>query len=162
MERDPKSSTNESQTHSEQTQIDESSIFQTRFDFIEKCFFKSRKINTVNDLILKLEQLLVANNTSDCLQTPKSFEKKSRRRLEIEVKDRANIFLDQKGKLIFLPNTVTIEQIAEDYMELKKKHEKLMLESDKTRKLVQGAAAILRSEVSQLKNNMSWPPKVSE
>ena len=44
MERDPKSSTNESQTHSEQTQIDESSIFQTWFDFIEKSFFKSRKI----------------------------------------------------------------------------------------------------------------------
>ena len=44
MESDPKSSTNESQTHSEQTQIDESSIFQTWFDFIEKSFFKSRKI----------------------------------------------------------------------------------------------------------------------
>ena len=93
MERDPKSSTDESQTHSKQTQIDESSIFQTWFDFIEKSFFKSRKITIVNDLVLKLEQLLVANNASDFLQNPKSFKKKKRRRLEIEFKARANIFL---------------------------------------------------------------------
>ena len=162
MERDPRSSTDESKTHSKQTQIDESSIFQTWLDFVEKCSSKSRKITTVNDLILKLEQLLVANNASDCLQNPKSFKKKRRRRLEIEFKDRANIFLNREGKLIFLPNTVTIEQIAEDYMELKKQHKELMLESNKTMKLVQKAAVIIRSEVSQLKYNMSWPPKVSE
>ena len=162
MERDPKISTDESQTHSEQSQIDEKSIFQTWFDFIEKIFLKSRKLTTVNNLILKLEQLLVANNTSDCLQNPKSFKKKSRRRLETEFKDRATIFLNQKGKLTFLPNTVTIEQTAEDYMELQKQHETLMLESDKTRKLVQEAAVTIRCEVSQLKNNMTWSPKVSE
>ena len=154
-ERDPKSSTDESQTYSEQTKIDESSIFQTWFDFIEKSFFKSRKITTVNDLILKLEQSLVANNARDCLQHLKSFKKKSRRRLEIEFKNRTNIFLNQRGKLIFLPNTVTIEEIAEDYMELQKQPEKLTLESDKTRKLVQKAAVMIRSEVSQLKNNIS-------
>ena len=45
MRRDLKSSTDESQTHSEQTQIDESSIFQTWIDFIEKSFFKCRKKN---------------------------------------------------------------------------------------------------------------------
>ena len=81
MERDPKSSTDESQTHSKQTQIDESSIFQTWFDFIEKSFFKSRKITIVNDLVLKLEQLLVANNASDCLQNPKSFRKKKKKKI---------------------------------------------------------------------------------
>ena len=57
---------------------------------------------------------------------------------------------------------MAIEQIAEDYMELQEQHEKLILESDKTRKLVQEAAAIIQSEVSQLNNNMSWPSKVSE
>ena len=92
IERDPKCSTDESQTHSEQTQIGEGSIFHTWFDFIEKSFFKSRKITTVNDLILKLEQLLVANNASDYLQNPKSFKKKIRRRLEIEFKARAAIY----------------------------------------------------------------------
>ena len=50
---------------------------------------------------------------------------------------------------------MTVEQIPEDYMELQKQHKKLMLESDKTRKLVQEAAVVIRSEVSQLKNNMS-------
>ena len=111
MERGPKRSTDVPQTHSEQTQIDESSIFQTWFDFLEKSFFKSRKITTVNNLILKLEQFLVANNASDCLQNPRSFKKKSKRGLEIQFKDRANIFLNQKGKLIFLPNTVTINKL---------------------------------------------------
>ena len=47
-------------------------------------------------------------------------------------------------------------------MELQKQHKKLMLESDKKRKLVQESAVIIRSEVPQLKNNMPWPPKVSE
>ena len=80
MERDPTSSTDESQTHSEQTQIDESSIFQTWFDFIEKSFFKSRKKTTVNDLIIKLEQLVVTNyNAKDCLRNRKSLKKKNRR-----------------------------------------------------------------------------------
>ena len=58
-ERDPKSSTDQLQIDSEQTQIDERSIFQTWFDFVEKSL------------------------------------------------------------LIFLPNTVTIEQIAEDYVNFK-------------------------------------------
>ena len=57
---------------------------------------------------------------------------------------------------------MTVEQIPEDYMELQKQHKKLMLESDKTRKLVQEAAVVIRSEVSQLKNNMSWQPKAYE
>ena len=57
---------------------------------------------------------------------------------------------------------MTIEQIGEDYMELKKQHEKLTLESDKTRILIQEAAVIIRSEVSQLKNIVLWPTKVSE
>ena len=43
MERDQKISTDKSQTHSEQTEIDERSIFQTWFDFIEKSFFKVEK-----------------------------------------------------------------------------------------------------------------------
>ena len=47
-------------------------------------------------------------------------------------------------------------------MERQKQHKKLMLESDKKRKLVQESAVIIRSEVPQLKNNMPWPPKVSE
>ena len=47
-------------------------------------------------------------------------------------------------------------------MELQKQHKKLMLESDKKRKLVQESAVIIRSEVPQLKNNMPWSPKVSE
>ena len=83
-------------------------MFQTWFDSIEKSFFKSRKITVVNDLILKLEQLLVVNNAIDSFQDSKSFKKKSRKKIEIQFKDRANIFLNQKGKLIFLPNTVTI------------------------------------------------------
>ena len=40
---------------------------------------------------------------------------------------------------------MTIKQIAEDYVELKK----LMLESDKTRKLVEEATVIIRREVLQ-------------
>ena len=40
-------------------------------------------------------------------------------------------------------------------MELQKPPEKLTLESDKTRKLVQKAAVMIRSEVSQLKNHIS-------
>ena len=130
--------------------------------FYWKIFLQSRKIITVNDLILKLRLLLVAKSSSDCLQNLRSFKKQSRRRLEIEFKDRANIFLNQKEKLIFLPNTVTIEQIAEDCVELQRQHEKLMLESHKTTKLAQEAVVIIWSKVSQLKNNMSRPPKVSE
>ena len=45
--------------------------------------------------------------------------------------------------MIFLPNTVTIEQIAEDYVELQRQHEKLMLESHKTTKLAQEAVVII-------------------
>ena len=37
-----------------------------------------------------------------------------------------------------------------------------MLEPNRTKKLVQEAAVIIRSKVSQLKNNMAWPPDVSE
>ena len=43
MQRDPKSLIEESKSHSEQTQIDESSIFQTWFDSIENPFSKVEK-----------------------------------------------------------------------------------------------------------------------
>ena len=52
------------------------------------------------------------------MQNLNSFKKKSRKRLEVEFKYRANIFFNQMGKLLFLPNNVTREQTAEDYMEL--------------------------------------------
>ena len=55
----PKSSTEESQPSSEQTQTDETSIFQTWSNFIEKSFFKSRETTAVSDLILKLEQIML-------------------------------------------------------------------------------------------------------
>ena len=83
MEKDPRNLNDESQIYSKQTQIDESSIFQRCFDFIEKSLFKSRKITAANDLILKLEPLLAGNKASACLQNFKSMKKKSRRRLEI-------------------------------------------------------------------------------
>ena len=57
--------------------------------------------SVVNVLNLRFEQLLVANDASDCMQNAKSFKKKSSRRLKVEFKDRANIFLNQKGKLYF-------------------------------------------------------------
>ena len=104
--------------------------------------------------------MLFANNAGDCMQNAKSL-KKSRRRWEVKFKGIANIFLNQKEKLIFLPNTEIREQISEDYMKLQKQHEKQMLESDRTKNLVQEATVTACSEVSQLQNNMSWPPKVS-
>ena len=94
-------------------------------------------------MILKLELLLVANNSSDCLQNLRSFKKLGRKRLEIEFKDRANIFLNQKEKLIFLLNRVTIEQIAEDYVELQRQQEMLILEFHKTTKLAQEAVVTI-------------------
>ena len=52
----PKSSTEESQPSSEQTQIDETSIFQTWSNFIEKSFFKSRETTAVT--LCKTQNLL--------------------------------------------------------------------------------------------------------
>ena len=63
--------------------------------------------------------------------------------------------------MIFLPNTVTREQITENYRKIQKQHENLMLESERTKKLVKEAVVIVQSEALQL-NNMSSPSKVSK
>ena len=81
-------------------------------------------------MILNLEQLLAAYNASDCMLNPKSFKNKSKWRWEVEIKDRANIFLNKNGKLIYLPNSVIRKQITENYRKLQKQHEKLLLESE--------------------------------
>ena len=163
VEDDAELETEDSAPSSEQTQIDENTIFQTWFDLIRSSFIEGREVTTVANLTLEFKEMFRENNASNDGLDSKSFQKKARRKLDIEFGHVDEIFQNQRGKLVFLPNTVTRVQLANDYIELQKQLEKITSESDKSIKSVEEAAIIVRNEVIQLKqDSLSWPPKVSE
>ena len=73
-------------------------------------------------------------------------------KISTEFQHTADTFTNLKGKLIFLPKSV----------ELKRQLEKLTNESDKSLKSVQDSALIVRNEVDNLQNKLSWPPTITE
>ena len=121
-----------------------------------------RKVTSVENLTQILEKLLSSQGCEDSECIRNSFRKRARRKLESEFGSTAEIFLNLKGKLIFLPHAVSKRQLAEDYLELQKQLEKSTCESDKSMKLVQEAAMIIRHEVSNLECPSSWPPTLTE
>ena len=116
VEDDAELETEDSAPSSEQTQIDENTIFQTWFDLIRSSFIEGRKVITVANLTLELKEMFRENNASNDGLDSKSFQKKARRKLDTEFGHVAEIIQNLRGKLVFLPNTVTRVQLANGYI----------------------------------------------
>ena len=137
-------------------------IFQIWFDEIRKRFVDERKITSVENLIQILEKLLSSQGCDDSECIRNLFKKRARCKLESDFGSTAEIFLNLTVNSILLPHAVSMRQFEEDYLELQKQLEKSTCESDKSMKLVQEAAMIIRHEVSNLECPSSWPPTLTE
>ena len=91
-----------------------------------------------------------------------SFKQKLRRRLEKEFSKVADIFQNAKGKLIFLPNAITRQQLPCDLLRAQHLLEKEGIDSTKAQKQIREVALNVRSDVKALEGITSWPPGVSE
>ena len=143
------------------TQVNELDVFQEWFRFIRTSIIENRKVVTVVSLAEHLDQMMKDGNFTPSYFSSSSFRKTMMRRLKAEFQDVADIFLNPKGKLIFLPRVCTREKLAIDFIELQQKLDKLSSASEST-KIVQDAALTLRTEVKSLQSKMSWPPQISE
>ena len=144
------------------TQVNELDVFQEWFRFIRTSIVENGKVVTVASLAEQLDQMMKDGNFSPSYLSSSSFRKTMRRRLEAEFQDVADIFLNPKGKLIFLPRVCTREKLAIDFIELQQKLDKLSSASKESTKIVQDTALTLRTEVKSLQSKMSWPPQISE
>ena len=74
----------------------------------------------------------------------------------------ADIFQNAKGKLIFLPNAITRQQLACNLLRAQHLLEKEGIDSTKAQKQIREVALNVRSDVKALEGITSWPPGVSE
>ena len=137
-------------------------MLQAWLDLIQMSFIDGRKVTTVANLTLKLEEIVRQHSADNDDRNYKSLKKEARRKLDTKFGYVAEIFKNEKGKLILIPNSVTRVQLSNDYIELQKQLEILTCESDKSIKSVKDAAMTVRNEVTQLQNDLPWPPKISE
>ena len=140
---------------------EEENIIHIWFEKIRQEFVSKKRVALVEDLLFMLEGLLEGHVTEGEFLR-ESFLKRVRRKLKSEFEGIAEIFLNQKGKLVFLPNTISKAKLAEDYLEVQKQLEKSLSESDKSVKLVKHAALVIRHEVSSSEYTLSWPPTIPE
>ena len=74
----------------------------------------------------------------------------------------ADVFQNAKGKLIFLPNAITLQQLACNLLRAQHLLEKEGIDSTKAQKQIREVALNVRSDVKALEGITSWPPGVSE
>ena len=143
-------------------QTDEQVVFDKWFHLIQTTIGEQGKVTTVTELASALNNLMREASFSPDKFNSSSFKKKMRRKLDAEFLKVADILQNNRGKLIFLPKTVTRENLANDYIEIQQQLEKLSPVSMKSLRNVQEVALNVRSEIKSLQNAMSWPPKISE
>ena len=133
-------------------------IFKQWFDHIRQKYISNHEITTVELLLSQLQE--ISGQSNQC--TDKVFKRKARRHLLSEFQDSVDIFRNKNGKLIFLPKSLSKQELAENYMELKTLHDQNIKETGKALKSVTDAAMIVRNDVLNLEDKLSWPPKLMQ
>ena len=146
----------------EETLANEETLFQLWFQYIRSNIVEESKVVSVVELSSIFESLLTEHEVDSIAFHSHSFKQKLRRRLEKEFSKVADIFQNAKGKLIFLPNAITRQQLACDLLRAQHLLEKEGIDSTKAQKQIREVALNVRSDVKALEGITSWPPGVSE
>ena len=132
----------------------EACLYTKLFDYIHSEIIPNTEIVLSGDLLChpcKEIKELGADKVLD------STKKHIRRKLEAELVSSVQIFLNRKGKLIFLPASKSLQKLAEENLELRKELKSYRDNSNNAAKIVQDTAMIIPAKLKSVKSNLSWP-----
>ena len=129
------------------------------YDYIRTEIIEKKKIETMVSVMEKYCLFLGEKGLDKNI--PKPEKRKVRKLLKINFENTVTMLQIDKTKLLLIPKTISILDLAVENYHLKDKlaHKK---KSESSEDQVIGAAKILREEIIENKPNFSWPPQPSE
>lgn len=127
--------------------------FENLFQYIRSDIIPNKKIVPVTSLTEKLESFI----PDGVAQIPKSTRKHIRRTLETVLKDSVHIFQDDKGKLLLVPDSVTLEDVVLENQVLQRELKVWKSKSTNFEKLVDQASNVIRSDIREKLKSTPWP-----
>ena len=124
------------------------------FEFIRAEVIESPNVVMLNSLTDKLTQLMLSKGV-DCVK--KSTKRHLRRKLEKEFGNRLHIFPDEKGKLLVLPDSLSIFELAKMYQTTKTELEIWKNKSVGDTNTIDKAASIIKMSIKNMENPNHWP-----
>ena len=131
--------------------------YQSLQHYIRREIIQKQEIINFTDLTAFYERLMKERG----FDIDKTEKKKLRRRVKEEFDAAANMFKNEEGRLIFLPNDISKETLAIEILNLRKQLN-AYLQRDSKEKVIGLAAETIRTEVKAEKSNISWPPQIQD
>ena len=123
--------------------------YENLFDFIREKVIASPDIIALNSLTHKLKQIMHSFGASTVRESTKNH---IRRKLENEFGKRIHIFPDEKGRLIVMPDSMNIYDLAKRFQATKQELEKLKAKSPGDISIIDRASDIIRSSIKSMNN----------
>ena len=136
-------------------QIVEKQVFTNLFEFIRTDVIPNKKIVSVTSLTSKLDSFMLSGEVKFALRD--STRKHVRRRLEGELLNSIHIFPDAKGKLLLVPDNVTLQEVAVEVQSLRSELEIWQKKAIDRIKIIDQASSKIRSEIKENTKPSPWP-----
>ena len=132
----------------------ERTAYTSLFEFIRTDLLQNPRVVKMTDLTIKLISFMtLAGITS----IHNSTRKHIRRCLETEFKDVLQIFPDEKGKLLVMPDSLSVQDLAKENMKLTDEIKSMQITSSGDDGTIDVAASCIIISIKQNKQPQSWP-----
>lgn len=128
--------------------------YENLFDFIREEVIASPDIIALKSLTHKLIQIMQSFGVSTVKESTKNH---IRRKLENEFGNSIHIFPDDKGRLIVMPDSMSIYDLAKRFQATKQELEMLKTKSSGDISIIDRASEIIRSSIKSMDNPVHWP-----
>ena len=137
-----------------QYEIIERKAFTNLFEYIRSDIILNKKIVSVTSLTAKLESFMLSDGGT---QMTDSTRKHIRRKLESELNDSVQIFQDDKGKLLLVPESVTRKDVVFENQILQRELRVWNSKSTDLNTIVDRASTVIRSDIQENMKSTAWP-----
>ena len=131
----------------------ESLAYNHLINFINEELIPNPELVTLKDLAEVVTKHMTENGIN---QLHMSTKKNLKRRIESEFGSRLKIISEDYNKPLIAPFTLTYEQLAKQYINLKEKFE--LYKSEDCSQIISKAAIILHNHIKEIKQIRLWPP----
>jgi hypothetical protein len=128
------------------------------FQFIRNEIINKKDLACFTDLVARFESLMGAKEFTE-FTVDKTAKKKLKRQIKDEFVGTATFIQNNEGRLLFLPNDFSREELAVELCELKRTVA-VYQQAASTVRAINIAAETIRSEVKSAKSSLEWPPKI--
>ena len=145
-----------------QNEIDESELYQeiereaytNLFAYIRTDIIPNKKVVEVTCLTSKLESFMLSSGVE---RMTNSTRKHIRRRLESELESSIDIFPDDKGKLLLVPESVSLKDVVLENQTLQRELRVWKTKSNDVNVLIDQTSSLIRSAIQQDMKPTPWP-----